>query len=286
MHSIQIPGSPVAVTRLGFGCARIFGGRERRSARKLIETALECGVRHFDTAPAYGSEEVLGEVLANVGDVTVATKIGLPRFKATSSPARTFFGPLYRRTLRPLLGRVPAAKAALLRLASNPVVPGAPLPRRRLGREEVLRELEDSLRRLRRSNVDLYLLHEPDGIEITDELQEIFASLQKEGLVGAFGLAFGAAATSHAFGAVVQCRYPGEAPFPSRSDRTPIYHGVVRFGVRSARAAGPGSRAGALIEGVLENEPGCAVIFSASTRHQILQIANRESIGSSVPGGR
>ncbi|MFB3828008.1 MAG: aldo/keto reductase [Bryobacteraceae bacterium] len=48
-------------------------------AEKLLETALECGIRFFDTAPSYGlSEQRLGAFLRGHGavDLTIATKCG------------------------------------------------------------------------------------------------------------------------------------------------------------------------------------------------------------------
>jgi len=274
VDKLPIPDSPVAISRLGFGCARIFGGGELRSGATLIETALNCGIRHFDTAPAYGSEDVLGAVLADVSDVTIATKIGLPRYNTEKSVARRVFGPLYRRSLRPLLGRVPAVKSRLLRLASKPVTTHAPLPKRQLHRDEVLRELEDSLHRLRRTSIDLYLLHEPETIEITDELCEIFLALQKDGVIKAFGVAFGALPTACAsFGTVVQCRFPGDSPIVFGHDAVRIFHGVVRYGLQSRTEDRTRPSAGKLIAQALLSHPASTVIFSASARHQIRQIA-------------
>jgi aryl-alcohol dehydrogenase-like predicted oxidoreductase len=275
MDRVHIPHSSVAISRLGFGCARIFGGSERRVAEKLIDAAMSCGIRHFDTAPAYGSEDVLGSVLADARDITIATKIGIPRYNSKASPVRRVFGPVYRSTLRPLFARLPTVKSTLLRVASKPVLTSALIHKRRLSREQVLRELDDSLRRLRRSTIDLYLLHEPEAIEITDELREVFISLQKDGLIGAFGLAFGASAAElGSFGTVVQCRFPGDAPCSPNRDTTPIYHGVVRFGLQHPpRGYVARLGAGTLIAQALEKHPDATVIFSASTKHQIHQIA-------------
>ena len=72
----------IAVSQLGFGCARLFGGVEKRHASGMLERAYELGIRHFDTAPSYGhgqSENVVGDVFAGVADITVMTKVGIPR---------------------------------------------------------------------------------------------------------------------------------------------------------------------------------------------------------------
>jgi aryl-alcohol dehydrogenase-like predicted oxidoreductase len=275
LESLHVPNSSVAISRLGFGCARIFGGRERRQAATLIETAIRCGVRHFDTAPSYGSEDVLGEILGDARGITIATKIGIPRRKVERSPARRVFGPVYRRTLRPLLGRVPTLKPRLLRLWAKSRQTRTAILKRQLHRGEVLRELDESLRRLRRTAIDLYLLHEPEVIEMTDELQDVFLSLQKDGVVRSFGLAFGSQPTEHAsFGTVVQCGFPGNAGAPvPRHDTLRIYHGTVRFGLQSRSVDGTRPDAGDLISRALAQHPAAAIIFSASVPRQIRQLS-------------
>ncbi len=49
-----------------YGAANTTGQPDRTTARKIIQTAWECGIRIFDTAQGYGqSEEVLGDALAH-----------------------------------------------------------------------------------------------------------------------------------------------------------------------------------------------------------------------------
>jgi hypothetical protein len=275
MDRLHVPKSSVAISRLGFGCARLFGGRELRNSARLIEAAISCGIRHFDTAPAYGSEDVLGEILADARDITIATKIGLPRSNKQVPAAKRVFASLYRSTLRPLLGRVPAVKSRLLRLTSTQALTNASILKRQLHRDDVLRELDESLRLLRRTRIDLYLIHEPEGIEITDELREAFLSLQKDGIIGAFGLAFGGLPTEFgSFGTVEQCRFPGDSLAVPVYEKVRVYHGVVRFGLQDRTRDGTDLSAAKLIAQALERDPGSAVIFSASSGRQIRQISN------------
>jgi aryl-alcohol dehydrogenase-like predicted oxidoreductase len=275
MERLPIPNSSVAISRLGFGCARIFGGREHRHAATLLEAAIRCGVGHFDTAPAYGSENVLGEVLGDTRGITIATKVGIPRRSGEKSAAKRVFGPLYRGTLRPLLGRAPALKSRLLRFAARSIPTTAPIVKRELHRDEVMRELDESLRRLRRTTIDLYLLHEPEAIEVTDELREVFSSLQKDGVIKTFGLAFGSRPNeSTSFGTVVQCRFPGAAATFSHRDSARIYHGAIRFGLQNRTQGEPRPNAGRLLAQALAKYPAAAVIFSASSQRQIRQISD------------
>ena len=71
------PDSPA---RLGFGTAGISIAAPRE-AHRLLETAWDCGIRYFDTAPlyAYGeAEKLLGQLLRGRQDqATICTKVGL-----------------------------------------------------------------------------------------------------------------------------------------------------------------------------------------------------------------
>jgi aryl-alcohol dehydrogenase-like predicted oxidoreductase len=72
----------LSVSVLTFGCGAV-GGLMTRGApadqERAVARALEAGINHFDTAPAYGdgaSEENLGRVLASLKpDVVVSTKV-------------------------------------------------------------------------------------------------------------------------------------------------------------------------------------------------------------------
>lgn len=66
----------VRVTILGLGCAWIAKDTSTNT-RAIVEAALDCGVRYFDTAPNYdGSEVSLGRLLPGVRDeVFLVTKL-------------------------------------------------------------------------------------------------------------------------------------------------------------------------------------------------------------------
>lgn len=68
-------------SRLGFGCYGLGGayGKNLSPAKaiQLIQLAYDLGVRFFDTADAYGSEEILGRSLRPFrNEVAIATKVG------------------------------------------------------------------------------------------------------------------------------------------------------------------------------------------------------------------
>ncbi|AXR08070.1 aldo/keto reductase [Salinimonas sediminis] len=75
--------SKLQVTEVGLGCWQLggdFGPIDESKATDIVDTALEQGIRFFDTADVYGagqSERYLGQVLSNQPhDTVIATKYG------------------------------------------------------------------------------------------------------------------------------------------------------------------------------------------------------------------
>jgi aryl-alcohol dehydrogenase-like predicted oxidoreductase len=174
---------PPGITRLGFGGGDLFGGSSTRESTRLVEAAIEAGIRYFDTARLYGNgsgEGVLGRVLPRIRDQVILTS------KAGIIPWDM------------LVARRIAHKAAkLARAAGGPIgraLVAAPQPSSpRFGafhRSDLERSVHRSLRELRTDYLDLLLLHEcgvaharrADVIEFLDRLQA-------QGKIRAFGIA-------------------------------------------------------------------------------------------------
>lgn len=270
MRTLQLPGSSVAVTRIGLGCARLYAGPELKMSAKLIECALDHGIRHFDTAPSYGvgaSEEVLGQVLSGEKGVTIATKVGFRGTNATQRP----LGSLYRRTLRPLLTMAPGLKPSLLGLRARlrkTRLDAAPLSRQSLLPDQIHASLESSLRRLRRERVDLLLLHEPEHMDWPPETVEALENLVKSGVIGGFGLAYGGYSDGRALGGVTQSRFGDQSLDLGSIDQVHLVHGVLRLGPSNAEHRTASEKiASALLLG-----PKVGVVFSASSAQQIGEV--------------
>jgi aryl-alcohol dehydrogenase-like predicted oxidoreductase len=235
LPTIELPGTGIRTSCIGLGCGQIVGRLTLRESRRLIETALDLGITHFDTAPSYGmgtSEEALGEVLAGIPGITVATKVGPARgvYSARANVARKF--------LKPVLDRV----GSLKRVARRAYAPGAGAgaassqvrPRYDFSRDRVRRELETSLRLLRRQQVDIYLAHEPHPDDLAAGSSEVFRALQSEDLVRAWGVGISARSAPWAPSVGIwQSGWPqAAATYPT--GLAYIFHGVLRHAPRSA----------------------------------------------------
>jgi len=159
----------------GYGTAALGRSLSRRERIRLVETAYDAGIRWFDTAPLYGAgaaEEAVGAALRGKDDVTVATKVGI----------------------------VPPS---LIGLALRRPARGGRF-------DDVRRQLDRSLRRLRRDTVDLVLLHEVDAAAALPALD----ALAGDDRVGLTGIATGPVQTEAILASrvpdVVQLRFGAE----------------------------------------------------------------------------
>lgn len=138
----------------------MWGGTERSGAIKAMRTAYDLGVTAIDTAPIYGqglSEEILGEAIKDIprDKVQILTKYGL-NWEGTS-------GNYYFKST----GRS-----------------GEPIDIYKFsGREGIIKECEDSLRRLGTDYIDLYQIHWPDITTPIEETMEAVAELIRAGKV-------------------------------------------------------------------------------------------------------
>lgn len=151
--------SPVAIGNMSWpGCD--FGiqpGPDEKNDSALVDrlvgTALGLGITTFDTAEAYGcgrGEELLGAALKAPGRRAVAKIV-------------TKVGPLFGADQ--VAGR-----------------------RCRLDSAWVAARCEGSLKRLCTDHIDLYLAHWPDPDTQVEETIDAFSSLQRRGLIRAFGV--------------------------------------------------------------------------------------------------
>lgn len=191
-----------------------------RGRLRLLETAFEAGIRHFDTAPLYGmglAEEVLGRFARRRrGEITLTSKFGLvPR--AIPAPLRPIV-PVARILHRRLGGRWSAALRSLVQggggrastpphagpppPGAGPAVPApaaAPTPGGRAAvpydAADLRASLETSLRKLGTDHIDFFLLHECQPGQLTEEGIALLEGLVAEGKIRRWGLGSGRASS-------------------------------------------------------------------------------------------
>ena len=138
----------------------MWGGTERKDAIQAIRESYNVGVTSLDTAPAYGqglSEEIVGEALAGIprDKVQILTKYGLRwdlkkgefHFKSKDNEGRDI--DIYKYS----------------------------------GRDSIIQECENSLRRLKTDYIDLYQIHWADATTPISETMETVARLIEQGKV-------------------------------------------------------------------------------------------------------
>ena len=169
MEYRQLGKSGVEVSAITFGAWAIggwmWGGAERKDALEAIVSSYDNGVTAFDTAPAYGqglSEEIIGEALKQIprDKVQILTKYGL---------------------------RWDLKKGAFF--FSSADNDGKPFDMYRYaGKESVIEECENSLRRLGTDYIDLFQIHWSDTTTPIAETMEAIALLQQQGKIRAGGV--------------------------------------------------------------------------------------------------
>lgn len=138
----------------------MWGGTERTEAVKAIRAAYDLGVTSIDTAPIYGqgtSEEIVAEAIKDIprDKVQILTKFGM---------------------------RWDLAKGDFAMKSKNNN--GQPIDiYKYAGKESIIKECEDSLRRLKTDYIDLYQIHWPDSTTSIEESMETVAQLIKAGKV-------------------------------------------------------------------------------------------------------
>jgi D-threo-aldose 1-dehydrogenase len=158
------------LTELGLGAAQ-FGNlftetTDERSTR-AVESALDEGIRYFDTAPHYGlglSEHRLGQALDDTAaDVVVSSKVGRLLVESPETADRLDDDGFV----------VPATKRRVWDFS----------------RDGILRSVEQSLARLGTDRLDIAYLHDPDDHWEPASSSGIAAlmELRDQGVVGAIG---------------------------------------------------------------------------------------------------
>src|ERR1700741_1861591 len=164
MEYRKLGNSNLEVSAITFGAwaagVWMWGGTERNEAINAIRAAYDLGVTSIDTAPIYGqgnSEEIVGEAIKDLprNKVQILTKYGMRwdlakgnfDFKSADTKGKEI--DIYRYA----------------------------------GKESIIKECEDSLRRLGTDYIDLYQIHWPDTTTSMEEKMGAVAKLIEQGKV-------------------------------------------------------------------------------------------------------
>jgi aryl-alcohol dehydrogenase-like predicted oxidoreductase len=154
MEYSAIAGTPLTVSRIAIGTWAIggwmWGGTDERQSIATIRTALDHGINVIDTAPVYG----FGHSEEIVG-------------KALAEAG--------------LRDRVIIASKVGLEWKDGTVF-------RNGSRDRIMREIEDSLRRLQTDHIDIYQVHWPDPVVAIEETAAAMQTLFQQGKIRAIGV--------------------------------------------------------------------------------------------------
>lgn len=158
----EIGRSGVRASAIGLGTWAIggwmWGGTDEARSIAAIHASIDEGVSLIDTAPAYGqglAEEIVGKAIRGRRDkVVLATKCGLVWHTTRGNHFFDYDG-------RPV--------------------------HRHLGRDSIIHEVEQSLRRLGTDHIDHYITHWQDPTTPIEETVRALEDLKREGKIGSIG---------------------------------------------------------------------------------------------------
>ena len=154
MEFVTISGTDLKASRIGLGTwamgGWMWGGTDEKESIRTIHAALDEGINLIDTAPVYG----FGRSEEIVGRAIAESGKRDQVIMATKAGLEWRYGGMFRNAAR----------------------------------ERILREVEDSLRRLRTSYIDIYQVHWPDPLVPVEETAEAMWLLYLEGKIRAIGV--------------------------------------------------------------------------------------------------
>jgi aryl-alcohol dehydrogenase-like predicted oxidoreductase len=150
----EIPGTSLKVSPVAIGTWAIggwmWGGTDEAESVATIRAAFEHGINLVDTAPAYG----FGRSEEIVGKAIAESRLRPDVLIATKAGLQWEGGKVSRNA----------------------------------SRSRIMREVEDSLRRLRTDYIDIYQVHWPDPLITIEETAEAMNTLFEQGKIRAIGV--------------------------------------------------------------------------------------------------
>ena len=171
MNLRKLGNTDIEVSPIAFGAFAIGGtmwaGNEEKDSINAIHAAIDNGISTLDTAPFYGlgrSEELIGKAIADKRreDIQILNKFGLVWDGSNNGKGDYFFDTEDN-----------GKNYSIYKFASK---------------ENVVKEVEESLKRLGTDYIDLLQLHWPDSTTPISETMEAMERLLEQGKIRAAGV--------------------------------------------------------------------------------------------------
>jgi D-threo-aldose 1-dehydrogenase len=167
---------------IGFGCAHLqYAYRSSQQSLRLLETAFDNGITHFDVARLYSAgkaEGIVGEFARGRRDkIILVSKVGILPLR------QTFYHRLGRKVRTAIKTNAPALSGWLRPALYEPTFG-------RFSRKDIRNSVETSLRALKTDYLDALLLHECKCSDVSSfEVPATLEKLRAEGKILAYGIA-------------------------------------------------------------------------------------------------
>lgn len=171
MEYRKLGSADIRLSALAYGAFAIggnmWGGNEKKDSVESVRASIDHGVTTLDTAPFYGfglSEEMIGEAIKGYdrSKIQLLTKFGLVWDGSNNKKGDFFFDAENEGKIMPVYKY--ASKA------------------------NVIKEVEESLRRLKTDYIDLLQIHWPDSTTAISETMEAMELLMQQGKIRSAGV--------------------------------------------------------------------------------------------------
>ncbi|MFH6934999.1 aldo/keto reductase [Flavobacterium sp. FlaQc-30] len=171
MEYRKLSSSELELSTITYGAFAIggnmWGGNEKKDSIDSVRASIDHGVTTIDTAPFYGfglSEEMIGQAIKSYdrSKVQLLTKFGLVWDGSNNGKGDFFFDADDNGK------KIPVYKYS--------------------SKENVIKEIEESLKRLQTDYIDLLQIHWPDSTTPISETMEAVETLIQQGKIRAFGV--------------------------------------------------------------------------------------------------
>ena len=176
MNKIHLAETGVITTPLGFGCGQLMRTSSSSARQRLLNSAYDAGICHFDVARMYGlgeAEKELGKFIKGKrDDLVIATKFGIDLKTGGIRLAKL------QGIARSMIELFPALRKLARRSSGVMMAP------RSYDAKSAQISLECSLHELSTDYVDLFMLHEPSIEDIhNSDILEFLVNAKQQGKI-------------------------------------------------------------------------------------------------------